>query len=168
MKEVGMKDESRFVARVLLFDRLIDAPVKVGPLVPAEPYRALDRAGLRASIRRELQRLIETRSIMSYGQLLLGDDSLRSVTDYGLPDFGWMRSESPTEQRRLTQAVARTIAVFEPRIERPQVTVERYLPAESRLRVNVTGVLRIGRTREPISFPLLLSMTPADEAANAR
>jgi len=157
-----LKDtDEEFVGRVPLFDRLLDKPPPPGKGgEPLEPYRALTGVELCASVGRELQRLVETRSRLRYDALLRVEPIQRSVIDYGLPDFGWMNAGGPQAQRRLAAALARTVVAFEPRLKEVNVTIDGFLRALNRLRVNINGVLQIGEYREPISFPLLIPLDP--------
>src|SRR5215212_5634854 len=97
--------------RALLFERLAggDPPAaREG----ARPFRVHETASLKESVRRELARLLNTRS--SAGLDSRGGEM--SVLDYGVPDFSSLSALSGDDRVRLSAAVAQSIAAFEPRL----------------------------------------------------
>jgi type VI secretion system lysozyme-like protein len=122
-------------ARALLFDRL------VGPHFDADeerPVRILNRDQLRASIRRELERLLNTRN-------------------YGIPDFSSLSAQNADDLALIASIIAQTISAFEPRLS--QVTVD-VLPVdekEASLWLYIDGVMAVDLFNEPVSFPVLLN-----------
>lgn len=143
---------STSAGRVPLFDRLVDEDLVQKQ--ESVPYCTLDRAGLRASVARELGRILGTRCPIS------GDEALsraRSVIDYGLPDLEiGGRKIIPEEQRRLVRLVKRTIEAFEPRLENVEVEIVRReeLAPGARLVVTIAATIVTDEVREPISFEM--------------
>lgn len=138
-------------ARALLFDRLVDAR----PSEPVErhPLRVLSVAEVRDSVRRELSRLLNTRSPTPPEVL---ERRPWTVLDWGLPDYsGWYTRSAPS-QERLARLIEATIEAFEPRVVDPVVTVERREGQDRGLTVWIAGSVRIGTLLEPVSFPLAL------------
>ncbi|RAR65739.1 type VI secretion system protein ImpF [Paraburkholderia unamae] len=72
-----------------------------------------DEDALRASIARDLARLLNTRARQPYEAWLAGDGS---AIDYGLPDFSARTLRSGADREAIAAAVARAIAWFEPRL----------------------------------------------------
>ncbi|MRG95816.1 type VI secretion system baseplate subunit TssE [Polyangium spumosum] len=141
---------STSAGRVPLFDRLIDEnPAQKQEVVP---YCTLDRDGLRASVARELGRILGTRSPIS------GDEALsrpRTTIDYGLPDLELGgRALVPEELRRLVRLVQKTIEAYEPRLQNVRVEIKRRedAPPHARLVVALTATLVTDEVREPLSF----------------
>src|ERR1700760_882719 len=91
-----------------LFDRLVDR----APEVPAEPrpLRTLDPRGLRESVRRELERKLNTRSPLPADDLAGREDL--TVLEYGIPDLSAFSAANEDDQRLLTALVARAVAAF--------------------------------------------------------
>ena len=104
----------------------------------------LDAAGLRASIARELGRLLNARSVPAPGRQL-------SVIDYGLPDPSALYAANAEDRAALARAIVRAIAAFEPRLLAPRVEV---LPdPDARiLRVALAGAIRVGDSIEAARF----------------
>lgn len=145
----GPKD----TCRVPLFDRLVDDE----PEVSREPVprRTLDRAGLHASLQRELARLLETRCPFP-GDVAL--DRERSALDYGLPDLDQGGRGHVSERRaRLIRIVTQSIEAFEPRLEGLRVTILDTGEGRSRVTVALTGSVLVDDHAEPFSLSLPLA-----------
>lgn len=143
--------------RALLFDRLTD----LSPELPEEerPFRTLSRDELRQSIRRELARILNARSITP---LEILESREWTVLDYGLPDYSGWYTRASSARTKLEELVRRTIETFEPRLVNPVVRVAHADEGEHLLRVHVEGSMQVGRTMEPVSFPLALQPTRRD------
>src|ERR1700742_586093 len=90
-----------------LFDRIAepDGFAQGGPSALAD--------ALRASIARDLARLLNTRSRLSFEAFAACEGS---VLDYGMPDFSARSVESGADRNAIAAAIARAIALFEPRL----------------------------------------------------
>ena len=138
-------------ARALLFDRLVD----LDPTEPVEqqPLRVLDTNGVRESVQRELDRLLNTRSPTQPEELESRD---WTVLDWGLPDYSGWYTRSPPAHLRLARLIEKTIRTFEPRMVDPKVSVELSGKNDRTLRVWIQGAIKVGTLLEPVSFPLAL------------
>jgi type VI secretion system protein ImpF len=138
-------------ARALLFDRLVNVP---DWNQQEEPSRILNGEQLKASVRRELARLLNTRCSIPLHRL--GEEE-RSVVNYGIPDFSSLSPHNADDRALIASIVGQTIAAFEPRLR--QVHVEAAPPsgAESALWLNINAELVIGVFAEPVSFPMVLN-----------
>jgi type VI secretion system protein ImpF len=128
-----------------LFDRIAepDGFAQGGPSALAD--------ALRASIARDLGRLLNTRSRLSF-EAFAGCEG--SVLDYGMPDFTACSIESGADRDAIAAAIARAIALFEPRLA--NVTV--HLPAASVTRrappMSIRGEMRAGTAVHHVAFEL--------------
>jgi len=138
-------------ARALLFDRLVDVP---DWNQQEEPPRILNREQLKASVRRELGRLLNTRCSIPLHQL--GDEE-RSVVNYGIPDFSSLSPHNADDRALIASVVGQTIAAFEPRLRHVRVEAGPASGAESALWLNISAELVVGTFAEPVSFPLTLN-----------
>ena len=138
-------------ARALLFDRLVD--VSDGHF-DEQPLRILNREQLKASVRRELERLLNTRCSIPLHRL--GEEE-RSVVNYGIPDFSSLSPHNADDHALIASVVAQTIAAFEPRLRQVHVEVGPVSVAESALWLNISAHLVVDLFAEPISFPLTLN-----------
>jgi type VI secretion system lysozyme-like protein len=136
--------------RALLFERLAggDPPAaREG----ARPFRVHETSALRESVRRELSRLLNTRSSASLGSR--GGEM--SVLDYGVPDFTALSAQSGDDRARLSAALAQAVAAFEPRLRDVRVVVQGLRPDDRALILRLDALLVVGEHSEPVSFPLL-------------
>ncbi len=146
-------------ARALLFDRLVDEHPESAE--EAQSLRVLGRDALRESVRRELARLLNTRSPRP--EAFTSGEEL-TVLDYGVPDFSHLTAASPDDRRNLADILAKAIAAFEPRLRQVQVILEQPPGGETRLVGHIHAMLEVGTVKEPISFPLAFG-TVTGEAA---
>jgi type VI secretion system lysozyme-like protein len=137
-----------------LFDRLVDRE----PRVPAEPQplRTLDPRGLRESVRRELERMLNTRSSLPVDRLVAREEL--TVLDYGIPDLSAFSAGDADDQRLLAGIVARAVTAFEPRLRQVRVAFEGLADGQRTLRLRIDGELVAGEVAEPVSFPTLLGL----------
>lgn len=138
-----------------LFDRLVD--LEPGSRSEARPFRAFDKAGLRESVRRELERLLNTRSSLP-AERLAGRPL--TVIDYGVPDFVDHTPKNPTDRARIAAVLERTIAAFEPRLREVKVEIGDLRGEDQALWVKVDAQLVCESVREPISFPAIIRRQP--------
>jgi len=150
--------EERIEVRMPLFDRLVDRD----PTLRRElrPLRTLDRGGLRESVRRELERLLNTRSSLPADRLAARE---RSSIDYGVPDFSMFSAASFADRQRLAEIVRRAIAAYEPRLAGVRVHLE--IPRDDfRLFGRIEAVLLTGRVPEPVHFDTVLQLGEGEAA----
>jgi type VI secretion system protein ImpF len=140
--------------RAPLFDRLTDLDPQSA--VEPRPLRTLDRRGLRESVRRELERLLNTRSSLSVDRLTQRD--ILTVLEYGIPDLSAYSAGDPEDQKLLAAVVARAVGAFEPRLRQVQVVFERLDITGRQAEIRIEGRLGIDEVSEPIAFPTLLSV----------
>lgn len=143
---------TKIEVRTPLFDRLVDND----PLLRREelrPMRTLDRGGLKKSIRRELERLLNTRSFLPADRLAARE---RSVIDYGVPDFSTFSARSHADRQRLAAVLCQAIAVYEPRLSGVRIFLEARPGDDSSLIGRIEATLLVGRVAEPVSFDTVL------------
>ena len=138
-------------ARALLFDRLVNVP---DGHIDGQPSRILNQNQLKASVRRELERLLNTRCSIPLQQLA---EEERSVINYGIPDFSSLSPHNADDHALIASIVGQTIAAFEPRLRRVRVEVGPAFGAESALWLNISAELAVGLHSEPVSFPVTLN-----------
>jgi len=138
-------------ARALLFDRLVDVPDWDER---ERPLRILNSEQLKASVRRELERLLNTRCSIPLHRL--GEEE-RSVVNYGIPDFSSLSPHNADDHALIASIVGQTITAFEPRLRQVRVEVGPASGAESALWLIIIAELVIGAFTEPVSFPVTLN-----------
>lgn len=113
---------------------------------------------LKASLRRDLEWLLNTRRIVEPPPESLVEVN-RSLYNYGLPDFSSYALSSPKDRSKLLRALETTIAVFEPRLAGVKVTaVETPTPGSRMLRFQIEGLLLKEPAPEQVSFDTVLQL----------
>lgn len=138
-------------ARALLFERLVDVP---DWQEREQPLRILNREQLKVSVRRELERLLNTRCSIPLHRLA---EEERSVINYGIPDFSSLSPHNADDHALIASILGQTITAFEPRLRNVRVDVGAGFGAESALWLNINAELAVGMFAEPVSFPLTLN-----------
>ncbi len=149
--------------RMPLFDRLTDR--EPGVSQEPRPQRSLSRRELKESVRRELERLFNTRIPLAAHRM--ADDYEWSVVDYGIPDFFGFSPGNPRDENRLGAILARAIEAFEPRLRGVKVTVEGFQGRYRPFRAQVDATLVVASIEEPVSFPARIGSEPGGSEVNA-
>jgi type VI secretion system lysozyme-like protein len=138
-------------AQSLLFEKLIDLDPKSSH--DPQEFRVLGLDDLKASIKRELERLLDTRRSVG-----IGDEKItpppETVLDYGLPDWSTLSPTSGQDMEALARAARIAIRAFEPRLLDPVVTVVRPKDGVNRITLVIKGSVRLDTVVEPVSFPI--------------
>ena len=139
--------------RALLFERLAGGE-QPAAREGARPFRVHETASMKESVRRELVRLLNTRSSAGINSRAPGGEM--SVLDYGVPDFTALSALSGDDRAKLASAVAQAITAFEPRLRDVRVTPEGMRSNDRALILRLDAMLVVGEHAEPVSFPLLV------------
>ncbi len=170
--------ERKTEVRRPLFDRLVDRQPELRR--EARPMRTLDRRGvrvsgpvservsepgsLRESVRRELQRLFNTRCPVPAHRLA---GRPRTVLDYGIPDLTGFSPRSHEDRERLAEAMRRAVEAYEPRLAEVRVTLEPDPRDELSLAGRVQAVLVVDSVPEPVSFLTVLQLKEGEVEVHA-
>jgi len=106
---------------------------------------------LRASIARDLARLVNTRSRLTFEAFEQSDGS---VLDYGVPDFAGRSLVSGPDRERIEAAFARAISLFESRVTDVSV---KFAPSSGPARrplIQVRARLRAAAATDHVAFEL--------------
>lgn len=139
-------------ARALLFDRLVDLHPDADE--KDQPFRILNREQLKASVRREIERLLNTRCSIP---LHLLSETERSVVNYGIPDFSSLSTQNDDDRALVASIIGGTITAFEPRLRQVHVEVEQIVNSEDTLRIWIEAMMVVDLFNEPVSFPVFLN-----------
>jgi type VI secretion system protein ImpF len=143
-------------ASSLLFEKLTDLDPRSGR--DPQLFRVQDLEDLKQSVRRELERLIDTRRAVTVEQSKA--DSPDTVMEYGIPDWSNIAAFGVVSQAAFARAVREAILVYEPRLHNPVVKIVRDAKRLGKLVFEISGELRLNTVIEPVSFPLDLSHSP--------
>jgi type VI secretion system lysozyme-like protein len=138
-----------------LFDRL-RGPALRSPIEPepdAENPRLLNEEALRASLRRALAELLNTRTPVAIDLL---ERRTRTTIDYGIPDLSVFPIGENEARTRLARHVLDAILAYEPRLSDPTIEIARAEGSGETLRLVVSGAMKLGLRRVPVTFSFAL------------
>ncbi len=141
---------------ISVLDRLIDAEPEnrmENPLSRAQSVRLL-----KASVRRDLEWLLNTRRIADPP-----DDGLKEVNRstyvYGLPDLSSVSVGNVGDRNRMVRNIVATINTFEPRLANVRlVLVETPDSGKKDVRLRIEAMLRMDPVPEPVSFDTVIEL----------
>jgi type VI secretion system protein ImpF len=117
---------------------------------------------LKASLRRDLEWLLNTRRIVVPPPESLVELN-RSLYNYGLPDFSTYSLNSPKDRNKLVRALETAIAIFEPRLVDVKVTPVDISTTTTRvMRFQIEGLLLMDPAPEQVSFDTVLQLTSGE------
>ncbi|MFZ0319231.1 MAG: type VI secretion system baseplate subunit TssE [Candidatus Sulfotelmatobacter sp.] len=138
-----------------VLDRLIDKDPKSSMEVPLT--RAQSLRELKIAIKRDLEWLLNTRRTIDPAPDS-AYETARSVYHYGFADISSKSLLSVRDQNELVRQMESAIAVFEPRLKRPKVRMERVEGGYRALRFVIEGLLCMDPAPEPVRFDTVLEL----------
>ncbi|MFV5213861.1 type VI secretion system baseplate subunit TssE [Azonexus caeni] len=136
-----------------LFDKLFDdRPV-------AAARRRLSIEQLKDTVARDLESLLNTRSLIDEAQGADFPLSSRSVAAFGMGDFAGLSLASVYDRKRICSAIEQAISAHEPRLRDVRVTLELHRKTINALYFSITAVLQVKPAQEPVAFDALLQPT---------
>jgi type VI secretion system protein ImpF len=143
-----------------VLERLIDRDPQSASEAP--PARAQSVRQLRASVRRDLEWLLNTRRTPEAA----GDELpevAKSLHNYGLPDLNALNWESSRDRTRLARAVRDALHVFEPRLRNVEVVpLDPSSGSPHVMRFQIEALLEMDPTPEHISFDTTLQLSSGE------
>lgn len=143
-----------------VLERLIDRD----PALAADPAptRAQSVRQLKASLRRDLEWLLNTRRTPTPAGEEFAETE-KSLYNFGLPDVTSLSWDSSRDRARLARMLEQTLAVFEPRITGLKVVpLESASGAQHALRFQIQGLLDMDPAPEHISFDTVLQLSSGE------
>ena len=143
-----------------VLERLIDRDP--GSSSENPPTRAQSVRQLKASLRRDLEWLLNTRRTPE----AVGSEFReleQSLYNFGLPDVTSLSWDSNRDRTRLARMLEQTIATFEPRLRKVKVlTLEAAPGAQQVVRFQIEGLLDMDPAPELISFDTVLQLSSGE------
>ncbi|MCE1239537.1 MAG: type VI secretion system baseplate subunit TssE [Azonexaceae bacterium] len=136
-----------------LFDKLFDEQ----PMGAARRRLSLDQ--LKDSVARDLEALLNTRSVLDEESLEAYPLAGRSVAGFGLIDFAGLSLANIHDRRRICASIESAVAAHEPRLRDVQVELELHRKTVNALYFSINAILVVRPAQEPVSFDALLQPT---------
>ena len=134
-----------------LFDRLLGAPQRAGTSVARGALEDIKDA-----VARDLEALLNTRSVIPEHLLKGYPECARSIVAYGLRDFADLSLSSPSDRAAICACIEKTIACHEPRLRKVKAHLELRDGAVNRLNFSITGVLVASAAQDTVNFDAVL------------
>ena len=143
-----------------VIERLIDLDPSSNVETP--PTRAQSVRQLKASLRRDLEWLLNTRRTPEPA----GDEykeASRSLFNFGRPDITSFSWDNTRDRNRLGRFIEDVVGMFEPRITRLRVVpLEADVSSRHILRFQIEGMLDMDPAPEHVSFDTVLQLTSGE------
>ena len=136
-----------------LFDRLMDVPVKGSS---SGTVTRLSIEDMKDSVARDLEALLNTRTIITEALLKRYPECGRSIVTYGLNDFAGRSLSSPDDRIYICACLEQAIARHEPRLRNVRASLELREDSTNRLNFAITALLVVSQTQEPVNFDAVL------------
>lgn len=143
-----------------LFDKLCDdSPVEV-------VQRRLSVDELKDSVARDLEALLNARTIFDDTFTERFPEAAKSIATYGLVDFAGLSLASVHDRAAICRSLEEAIARHEPRLRNVQVSLDLDRKSVNSLAFSIKAVLVVKPAREPVSFDALLQPTTLQYSVN--
>ena len=123
---------------------------------PASMRRRVNIDELKDSVARDLEALLNARTM--FDEELGGQfpESVRSIVSFGLNDFAGLSLASVHDRARICRSIELAIARHEPRLRKVQVKLELDRHAINALFFSIRAMLVVRPAQEPVSFDAML------------
>jgi type VI secretion system protein ImpF len=108
------------------------------------------------SVALDLEALLNTRAVISEDTLLPFPECTRSMMSYGLGDFAGLSLASIDDRTYVCRSLEKAISRHEPRLHNVRAALEVDQNSINKLYFNITALLVINESKEPVSFDALL------------
>ena len=136
-----------------LFDRLLDVPVSGATGATVSRMSVED---LKDSVARDLEALLNTRTVIPEQILKRYPECSRSIITYGLNDFAGRSLSSPDDRAYICLCLEKAIARHEPRLRNVKASLEIREDAINRLNFAITALMVVSSSQEPVNFDAVL------------
>jgi len=135
------------------FDRLLGTPVRHAT---STTLLRMSIEDLKDAVARDLEALLNTRSVISEELLKAYPECSESIVSYGMIDFADLSLSSPSDRATICACIEKTIACHEPRLREVKALLEMREGTINRLSFSITGLLVASASEEPVNFDAVL------------
>lgn len=140
-----------------VLDRLLDDQPREqveGPL-----QQSFDLNRLKRSVARDLEALLNSRSVDLDGDIERYPLARQSVIDFGITDLSSLSLLDPGDRAYLRDKIRITVERHEPRLDKVRVSLDAPAGSERMLRFRVDALLKVLPTRPPVRFDATLQLS---------
>jgi type VI secretion system protein ImpF len=135
-----------------LFDRLMDKPVSGA----SGTVMLMSVEDLKDSVARDLEALLNTRTVIEEALLKRYPECSRSIYTYGLNDFAGRSLSSPDDRAYICMCLEKAIARHEPRLRNVKASLEIKEESINSLNFAITALMVVSTSQEPVNFDAVL------------
>ena len=135
-----------------LIDRLMDGPVSGA----SGTVMRMSVEELKDSVARDLEALLNTRTVVEEDLLQRYPECSRSIYTYGLNDFAGRSLSSPDDRAYICVCLETAIARHEPRLRNVKASLEIREGSINSLNFAITALLVVSTSEEPVNFDAVL------------
>ena len=136
-----------------LFDRLLDVPVS-GASTGTNSRMNLEE--LKDAVARDLEALLNTRTVIPEELLKRYPECARSIVTYGLNDFAGRSLSSTDDRTYICLCLEKAIGRHEPRLHNVKASLEVRDDSTNRLNFAITALMVVSTSQEPVNFDAVL------------
>lgn len=136
-----------------LFDRLMDAPVAGSA---HGTVTRLSIEDLKDTVARDLEALLNTRTVIPEDLLKQYPECSKSIVTYGLNDFAGLSLSSFDDRAYICQCLEKAIARHEPRLRNVRASLEVQEGSINRLNFAIAALLVVHSSQEAVNFDAVL------------
>lgn len=107
-------------------------------------------------VARDLESLLNTRSVLSEDMLKRYPECSKSIVTYGLNDFAGLSLSSANDRNYICRSLEQTISRHEPRLRNVRASLEMEDGSTNRLNFAIAALLVVKMEQEPVSFDAVL------------
>lgn len=136
-----------------LFDRLMGMPV-IGATSATVSLMSIEE--LKDSVARDLEALLNTRTVIEEAMLKRYPECSRSIYTYGLNDFAGRSLSSPDDRAYICLCLEKAIGRHEPRLRNVKASLEIKEDSINSLNFAITALMVVSTSQEPVNFDAVL------------
>ncbi len=136
-----------------LFDRLMDTQAQASA---SGTVSRLSIEDLKDSVARDLEALLNTRTVIPETLLKAYPECGKSIITYGLNDFAGMSLSSTDDRAYICRCLEKAVARHEPRLRNVQASLEVQEGSINRLNFAIKALLVVHSAQEPVNFDAIL------------
>lgn len=133
-----------------LFDRLMDLSAS------GATVSRINVEELKDMVARDLEALLNTRTVIPEGLLKQYPECARSIITYGLNDFAGRSLSSTDDRAYICVCLEKAIARHEPRLRNVKASLEVREDSINRLNFAITAMMVVSTSQEPVNFDAVL------------
>jgi type VI secretion system protein ImpF len=111
---------------------------------------------MKDAVARDLESLLNTRSVISEAMLKPYPECSKSIVTYGLNDFAGLSLSSANDRHYICRSLEKTIMRHEPRLRNVHASLELEDGSTNRLNFAIAALLVLEMAQEPVSFDAVL------------